>query len=431
MMEQTILKPTPGGRVRAYKMDEAKAADSTVVISQSPELINHDSVLAYGENSILSEANGLLSIIGQIRTTPSHSDPQYLKEAITTRLRDYETRLRQHNIDHESIDIARYCLCCAIDEVVLNTSWGSQSFWTYDSLLNSFYASSQGGETFFKQLDNCLAQPNKHLDLLELMYVCLSLGFLGQYRLEKNGHEAHRKLRKQIVSVLKSHGRVLHQELSNKVEQHILTGSPLYERAPMWVVCAVTSALLVCIFMYLSYELNKASNDTFSQLVNLVQPVESAATPTVESKSAHVAERISTYLATEIGKELVTVDVLQDRVRISLKAQDLFESGSSSIVEYIQPVISKLARTLEATEGKIIVTGHTDDRPIFTSKFPSNWHLSLARATAVSEQLIANSSLEGRVVPEGLGDARPLVDNSDDESRALNRRIEIDIIVGT
>ncbi|MEX3071000.1 type VI secretion system protein TssL, long form [Vibrio alginolyticus] len=430
-MEQTILKPTPGGRVRANKMDEAKAADSTVVISQSPELVNHDSVLAYGENSILAEANGLLSIIGQIRTTPSHSDPQYLKEAITTRLRDYETRLRQHNIDHESIDIARYCLCCAIDEVVLNTSWGSQSFWTHDSLLNSFYASSQGGESFFKQLDNCLAQPNKHLDLLELMYVCLSLGFLGQYRLEKNGHEAHRKLRKQIVSVLKSHGRVLHQELSNKVEQHILNGSPLYERAPMWVVCAVTSALLVCIFTYLSYELNKASNHTFSQLVNLVQSVESAGTPIVESKSAHVAERISTYLATEIEKELVTVEVLQDRVRISLKAQDLFESGSASIVEYIQPVISKLARTLEATNGKIIVTGHTDDRPIFTSKFPSNWHLSLARATAVSEQLISNSSLEGRVVPEGLGDARPLVNNSDDESRALNRRIEIDIIVGT
>lgn len=301
-MEQTILKPTPGGRVRSSRIEDVQPADSTVVISQSSELINHDSVLAYGENSILSEANGLLSIIGQIRTTPSHSDPQFLKEALTRRLRDYEMRLRQHSIDLESIDIARYCLCCVLDEAVLNTNWGSQSFWTHDSLLNSFYASSQGGDTFFRQLDDCLAQPNKHLDLLELMYVCLSLGFLGQYRLEKNGHEAHRKLRKQIVAVLKSHGRVLHQELSNKIEQHILNGSPLYERAPMWVVCAVTSALLVCIFMYLSYDLNKASNHTFSQLVNLVQPVETASGPAVESKSAHVAERISTYLATEIGK---------------------------------------------------------------------------------------------------------------------------------
>ncbi len=430
MMEQTILKPTPGRNLRASKVEGIQASDNTIVISQNPELINHDSILAYGENSILSEANGLLSIVGQIRTTPSHSDPSFLKEALTNRLRDYEVRLRQHNVDPEAIDIARYSLCCALDEAVLNTSWGSQSFWAHDSLLNSFYASSQGGETFFKRLDNCMVNPHLHLDLLELMYVCLSLGFLGQYRLKKNGLEDHRALKKKIISVLKAHGRVLHQDLSNEVEQHILTGSPLYERAPMWVVCAVTSALLVSIFMYLNYELNKASNHTFSQLINLVQ-TDKGGSPTPGSKSTHVAKRVSTYLATEVEKELVTVQVLQDRVRISLKAQDLFESGRADIVEYVQPVISKLARTLEATKGKIIVTGHTDDKPIFTSKFPSNWHLSLARATAVSELLISNSKLDGRVIPEGLGDARPLAENSSEENRALNRRVEIDIIVGT
>ncbi len=431
MMEQTILKPTPGRRAHVNKIENVQPTDSTVVITQCIELKNHDSILAYGENLVLSEANGILSIIGQIRTTPTHAEPHFLKDMLATRLRDYEMRLRQHSIDLAVIDIARYCLCCALDEVVLNTTWGSQSFWTHDSLLNSFYASSQGGENFFNHLDNCLVKPNDHLDLLELMYVCLSLGFLGKYRLERNGLEAHRKLRKTIIVVLKTHGRVLHQSLSNNIQQHILTGSPLYERTPMWVVCAVTSALLVCVFMFFSYELNKASNQTFSQLVNLVQPLERGSNPAYGSKSTPVGETISTYLATEIGKELVSVEVLQDRVRISLKAQDLFESGSASIVAYTQPVISKIARTLEATKGKIIVTGHTDDRPIFTSKYPSNWHLSLARATAVSEQLISNSALDGRVVPEGLGDARPLVENTSEENRSLNRRIEIDIIVGT
>ncbi|MDF5668408.1 OmpA family protein, partial [Vibrio parahaemolyticus] len=174
-----------------------------------------------------------------------------------------------------------------------------------------------------------------------------------------------------------------------------------------------------CIYMYFSYELNKASNRTFSQLVNLIQPQQLNQDATSESKSAPIAEKISMYLATEIGKGLINVEPLQDRVRISLKSQDLFESGSADVVAYIQPVISKLARTLESTQGKIIVTGHTDDRPIFTSKYPSNWHLSLARATAMSEQLISNSALEGRVIPEGLGDARPLVENSSDENRAI------------
>ncbi|WP_104028254.1 type VI secretion system protein TssL, long form [Vibrio jasicida] len=427
-MEQTIIKPTPGGRPN-LKQPDVKPVDSTVVISKNPEIVNNDSVVAFGLNPILAEANGILSMVGQIRSTASHSDVLFLKETLAQKLRDYENRLRQHNVELETIDTARYCLCCSMDEAVLNTHWGSQSTWSHDSLLSSFYSSSQGGEAFFKHLDNALSQPESQLDLLELMYVCLSLGFGGQYRLEKNGLEDHRRLRKQIMSILKSHGRGTAQEMSANIDKRTVTGSQMSERAPLWVVCSVTSAILVCVFMYLSYDLNRASNRTFSNLVNLIQPDRQVASAELESKVQPVADRISMYLATEMNKGLVTVEALPDRVRISLKAQDLFESGSADVVAYIQPVVSKIARTLEATEGKILVTGHTDDNPIFTSKYPSNWHLSLARATAMSDQLIANSGLEGRVLPEGLGDARPLVENTSSDNRALNRRIEIDLIV--
>ncbi|MGR5517479.1 type VI secretion system protein TssL, long form [Vibrio harveyi] len=428
-MEQTIIKPTPGGRPTNANISVPKSADSTVVISKNPEVVNNDSVVAFGSNPILAEANGILSIIGQIRATASHFDVLFLKETLAQKLRDYENRLRQQNINLETIDTARYCLCCAIDEAVLNTNWGSQSTWSHDSLLTSFYSSSQGGEAFFQHLETCMSFPETQLDLLELMYVCMSLGFVGQYRLEKNGLETHRRLRKQVVSVLKSNGRGLQQRLSDNIESRLLNGSQVAERAPLWVVCSVTLAILVCIFMFFSYDLNKASNQTFASLINLISPNQTEMAPTSDSQVIKVAERVSMYLATEINKELVTVEALSDRVRISLKAQDLFESGSAEVVEYIQPVISKLSRTLETTEGKILVTGHTDDNPIFTSKYPSNWHLSLARATAMSEQLIANSALEGRVLPEGLGDARPLAENSTDENRALNRRIEIDLMV--
>lgn len=427
-MEQTIIKPTPGGRPN-LKQPDVKPVDSTVVISKSPEIVNNDSVVAFGLNPILAEANGILSMVGQIRSTASHSDVLFLKETLAQKLRDYENRLRQHNVELETIDTARYCLCCSIDEAVLNTHWGSQSTWSHDSLLSSFYSSSQGGEAFFKHLDNALSQPESQLDLLELMYVCLSLGFVGLYRLEKNGLENHRRLRKQIMSILKSYGRGTAKEMSANIDKRTLTGSQMSERAPLWVVCSVTSAILVCVFMYLSYDLNSASNRTFSNLVNLIQPDRQVSSAELESKVQPVADRISMYLATEMNKGLVTVEALPDRVRISLKAQDLFESGSADVVAYIQPVVSKIARTLEATEGKILVTGHTDDNPIFTSKYPSNWHLSLARATAMSDQLIANSGLEGRVLPEGLGDARPLVENTSSDNRALNRRIEIDLIV--
>ncbi|TON99362.1 flagellar motor protein, partial [Vibrio parahaemolyticus] len=105
-MEQTIVKPTPGGRAAVSKAQPQRSADSTVVISKSPELVNNDSVVAYGDNPLLAEANGLLSIIGQIRATATHSDPLFLKETLAQKLRDYENRLRQHDVDLETIDTA-------------------------------------------------------------------------------------------------------------------------------------------------------------------------------------------------------------------------------------------------------------------------------------------------------------------------------------
>ena len=90
--------------------------------------------------------------------------------------------------------------------------------------------------------------------------------------------------------------------------------------------------------------------------------------------------------------------------------------------------MNKIARALESTEGSVMVTGHTDNQPISTSRYPSNWHLSLARATAVSDELAGAANLEGRLWPEGRGEAEPRFDNATAENRARNRRVEISLI---
>ena len=88
----------------------------------------------------------------------------------------------------------------------------------------------------------------------------------------------------------------------------------------------------------------------------------------------------------------------------------------------------KIARALEGTEGRILVSGYTDDLPIFTSKYPSNWHLSLARANAMSDALASGANLHGRLWPEGHGNANPIAPNDSAQNRALNRRVEIDLL---
>ncbi|WP_440887511.1 type VI secretion system protein TssL, long form [Vibrio sp. WZ-1] len=428
-MEQTIVKPSPGRKKATTPKANEGVSDSTIVLSSNIEHTNNDSVVAYGSNLVLAEANGLLSIVAQIRATSTHSDIHHLKESLAQKLRDYENRLRQKEVSLETIDVARYSLCCVIDEAVLNTNWGGQSVWSHDSLLSSFYSSSKGGEAFYENLNKCMSSAESNLDLLELMFVCMSLGFVGQYRLEQNGLESHRRLRKRVTTILKNFGRCNNIEWAYDPSEGITNGSRSTERAPLWVLCSVTAAVLACIFMYFSHDLNSASNKSFSNLMNLVAKEQSILLTSTTVNTKPIAEKISLYLATEIERGIVTVDSLPDRVRIRIKAQNLFESGSADLVEYIDPIIFKIARTLESVEGKIVITGHTDNKPIFTSKFPSNWHLSLARATTLTDRLLDSGSLEGRVIPEGLGDARPLVENTSEVNRSINRRIEIDLLL--
>lgn len=125
---------------------------------------------------------------------------------------------------------------------------------------------------------------------------------------------------------------------------------------------------------------------------------------------------------------IVTIKKNIDRIRISINSESLFNQGDSKLLPSFQPILEKLALSLEGTKGRILITGHTDDTPIRTDKYPSNWHLSLARATQVANSMAKSTNLSGRLWPEGKGAAEPIASNSDSASRSLNRRIEIDLL---
>ena len=87
----------------------------------------------------------------------------------------------------EQLRPAHYALCASIDDVVLNTPWGSTGSWGARSLVATFHQEVRAGERFFVLLGQMREQPGTFLPVLELMYLCLSLGFQGQYRLSPRG----------------------------------------------------------------------------------------------------------------------------------------------------------------------------------------------------------------------------------------------------
>jgi chemotaxis protein MotB len=113
------------------------------------------------------------------------------------------------------------------------------------------------------------------------------------------------------------------------------------------------------------------------------------------------------------------------RIRLEVRDRVLFPSGSATLGEAGHALMLRLARALTRSEHGISVEGHTDDLPIATSRFPSNWELSAARAASVARCLIDLGIARDRIQVRGYADTRPRVANDNPANRARNRRVSI------
>ena len=138
------------------------------------------------------------------------------------------------------------------------------------------------------------------------------------------------------------------------------------------------------------------------------------------------AEMLRRLLRTEIDQGQIDVESEARTIIIRIRERGSFTSGSALLNTSFVGVIDKIASALTQIEGKVAVEGHTDDVPINTFAYPSNWDLSAARSVAVVRRMLNISTLRPkRVTASGFADTRPQAINSTAEGRARNRRVEI------
>jgi len=124
-------------------------------------------------------------------------------------------------------------------------------------------------------------------------------------------------------------------------------------------------------------------------------------------------------------KDRLSLDAGSGKMIVTISGETLFSSGSATMKAAALPQIDSMVELLEEyDEYNINIKGHTDDVPIATRAFPSNWELSAIRATTVLKYLISKGIDPGRLTATGYGDIIPLKDNSTAENRAINRRVE-------
>jgi type VI secretion system protein ImpK len=126
---------------------------------------------------------------------------------------------------------------------------------------------------------------------------------------------------------------------------------------------------------------------------------------------------------------LVAVKDEADRSVVILKGDGLFASASTVVRDRYEPVINRIAQAMNNVSGKILVVGYSDNVPIRSARFASNYELSLERARSVQKQLQGSLSQPERVKAEGRGEINPVAPNNTPENRARNRRVEITLLV--
>ena len=433
--DRTIIKPSAGRGARpadgaAAAPAPAAAATGWAAAPASPAMPNQAAGVPEGSdlpayaslNPLVQAAAPLLAAAPRLRAMLRHPNPAALRDALAESVRRFEAGARAQGLPNDQVIAARYVLCTLLDEAAANTPWGGSGAWSAQSLLVQFHNEGWGGEKVFQLLTRLAENPAQHRSLLELVYVALSLGFEGRYKVLDNGRAQLDDLRGRLAQMLRGLAGPAEKSLSSQWVGIAAAPRRLRDGIPLWVIAAGAALGLLLVFVALRFSLNMQTDASFSTLQGLDAKAAKPAPP--PPPTVAVPPRLAQLLQPDIAAGLVQVKDLADRSTITVLGDTLFDPGSADVAGRAKPLFTRVAAALNQVPGHVLVSGHTDNQPIRSLRYPSNWHLSKERAESV-RSLLAGTVKPERLTAEGRAETEPVADNGSADGRARNRRVEI------
>jgi type VI secretion system protein ImpK len=423
LSEATVLRPRPGAGKRA-------AGDASPAPRSSPPRAVYDEtvsssvreVTAAGLNALVQAASPLLLLAGQLRGTLAVQDIPGLRRHALDEMRRFEERTRALGIQHEVMVGGRYLLCAALDEAVLSTPWGAQSEWAQQPLLVALHREAWGGEKFFDMLERLQRDPGRHMNLLELQYVCLALGFAGKFQVAERGDARLADIKHALFRTIREHREASPPELSLRWKGIQDRRHRLIRYVPWWVIGALALALLASTFTVYYARLGRAAAPVHAALAT-VGLEEFTGTRTAAPVAGPTLKML---LAADEARGALRVEEEGGRTLVTPLATDLFSSGSATPNPAYVPLLQRVADAINQVSGRVLVEGHTDDQPLASLRYRNNFELSRERAVGVAKILQARAANPARIEWSGAGSSQPRYrPESTPENRARNRRVEI------
>ena len=381
-------------------------------------------------NPLVAASARLLALAGVLRGAANHNDVAGLRQMIVRELEDYEKAADSKGAESRDTQLGHYVLCSLIDDVVMSTPWGGQQGWSARSLTSAFHNQVDSGEKLYELAARLLRSPGEHHHVVELIYLALSLGFEGRYRIEQQGPAKHAKVRDSLFNLIRERREIGHSGLSKNWHGIKTEYQPLVRKIPLWVFGAGLSTIALLIYFGFLFILGRES-DVALRVLHETR-LAAVATPSEVFEQLPIGDdvqaRVAEILAPDIAARLVSIENFPGQIDITIinqEGMELFGPARATISSGYRATLERLAEATDVTGANVFVRGYSDSQSIRSAKYSSNWELSDARAESVHRVLSSIAERPERISSQGFGPEDPLADNSTAEGRRKNRRVEV------
>ncbi len=441
--EKTIIRPRPSGTaapsVPGMGMSAAPRHDPFANTAPQGPSGPVRPMIQTGTNPLVAAASPVLAAIVRISADAARGpDTDRLKRAMVDAIRRFESEALATGMDTRSLRAARYALCATIDDLVLNTPWGRASNWAQQTMTSIFHNEVTGGERFFEILDQMQHDLGNQLPVVELMYLCMSLGFIGRYRVMPRGIAALSELREGVYRAIRQRRGDFERELSPQWRGIAAGARPLARRIPIWAIALATVTVAAVAYISFAFALSNSSEVSFAELYGLpprgtvvvprTAPPPPAPPPVQVVTASNLSVKLKQFLAPEIKAGLVSVFEDAQTITVRLAGANMFGSGQANLQPSYVGLLQRIGDALNDEKGSVDINGYTDNQPIHTPRFPSNFELSQARADAVLDVLKTKVKDPSRLHAKGKGQENPIAPNTTEDGRRQNRRTEIVLV---
>ncbi|MFC5472457.1 type VI secretion system protein TssL, long form [Paraherbaspirillum soli] len=376
--------------------------------------------VAAAANPLLEAAQPLLRALAEMPAQVKDLDEMNcLREMLVREIKAFQTLCDKADLSWKHMAAVRFCICTALDEAANRNNLGGGSAWAMKSLLIEIEGESDGGEKFFLLIGRMATDPQEYLDVLEVLYRILGLGFEGRYSVIEDGRRHLDQIRQRLLTLIGNARETVPPELSPHWRGEGAGRLPLLRSVPVWATASFFALILFGVFCWYQYQLLDMSNALQQRILAIAkEPVSVPAQPLPQV-------RLAILLKDEIARGLVTVAEDARRSVVTFKGDTMFVAGRSQVRPEIEPTLDKVAREVARVGGHVRIIGHTDSQPIRTAEFPNNQVLSEKRAAFVGQYLQSRGTPGNRIEALGRGDSLPVAGNATAAERARNRRVEI------